>query len=185
MGRVNSYTEAYVEDASYIIQINIVDNLDTGRDEVNYFIASKTITVNGEENFIVFMGLIGSNKTQWNSDFDPYGKDRIANNGNGYSGTTNKGTVHLGFEDAKQYAYLQLFDYLGCIYHDPSAQTKIVITGHSRGAAAANLLAKDLIDSSDFAQPEDIYTYTFATPNNVKNPSKDKKYDRIFVRRER
>ncbi len=119
-------------------------------------------------------------KTQWNSDFDPYGNGRIANGGNGYSGICNKGTVHLGFEDAKQYAYLQLFDYINCIYHDPTAKTKIILTGHSRGAAAANLLAKDLIDSSEFALPEDIYTYTFATPNNVKNPSRNEKYDRIF-----
>ena len=158
----------------------IEDDLDTQRDEVNYFIASKTVTVNSEKNFIVFMGLIGSNKMQWNSDFDPYGVDRKANSGNGYSGFGNKGTVHLGFEDAKQFAYNKLFDYINCIYHDPSAKTKIVLTGHSRGAAAANLLAKDLIDSSEFAAKEDIYTYTFATPNNTKNPSHAKKYERIF-----
>ena len=50
-------------------------DLDTGRDEVNYFIASKDIDQNGKTYHLVFVGCIGSNKLQWNSDFDPDGRD--------------------------------------------------------------------------------------------------------------
>jgi hypothetical protein len=49
---------------------------------------------------------------------------------------------------------------------------KLWITGHSRGAAVANLLAADLTDDALYPAKESIYTYTFATPN-VRLPADD------------
>ena len=43
----------------------------------------------------------------------------------------------------------------------------VVITGHSRGAAAGNLLAEKLNKSSSYKK---VYAYLFATPNTTKNP---------------
>ncbi len=59
------------------------------------------------------------------------------------------------------------------------------MTGHSRGAAAANLLAAKLIRDGSIAgvrlNESDIYTYTFATPNATKDKEKDgAKFKRIF-----
>ncbi|MCL2707409.1 MAG: hypothetical protein FWE97_04530, partial [Dehalococcoidia bacterium] len=58
-----------------------------------------------------------------------------------------------------------------------SFENKVFITGHSRGAAVANLLAAELTASQKYAQKDNIYAYTFATPNvtnstDVKIPSK-------------
>ena len=45
-----------------------------------------------------------------------------------------------------------------------SKNPMILITGHSRGAAIANMLAAHLNNSGSIS-PDDIYAYTFATPN--------------------
>ena len=44
-------------------------NFETGRDEVNYFIASKDIKVGGTVKKVVFAGFIGSHDDQWFSNF--------------------------------------------------------------------------------------------------------------------
>ena len=43
-------------------------------------------------------------------------------------------------------------------------ETKVLITGHSRGAAVANLLAAKFAVDGDFS-PDNMFTYTFAAPN--------------------
>jgi hypothetical protein len=48
----------------------------------------------------------------------------------------------------------------------PDKNTLIVISGHSRGAAVANLLALLL---NEVYNPANIYAYTFATPATVRN----------------
>jgi len=71
-------------------------------------------------------------------------------------------TEHYSFRKAEQEVKKALEEYLG----DKKGKDnlKIWITGHSRGAAVANLLAADITDSG-FAPKENIYAYTFATPN--------------------
>ncbi|MBQ5825439.1 MAG: hypothetical protein IIW48_11620, partial [Clostridia bacterium] len=134
-----------------------------GRDEINYFIASRKITVNSQEYDLVFVGLIGSYHAQWYSNFDP-----------------GKGAIHKGFLSAKQFVYSALTDYIKDKGLSKDS-TKILITGHSRGAAASNLLAADLIKGGVFAKPENIYTYCFATPNSTTLPErKEQRFKRIF-----
>jgi len=70
-------------------------------------------------------------------------------------------------------------------------RAKILITGHSRGAATANLMGKMLDDAEDgpkdspFADVKraNVYVYTIATPNVTISPSpdtQDEKYRNIF-----
>ncbi len=134
-----------------------------GKDEINYFIASRKITVNSQEYDLVFVGLIGSYHAQWYSNFDP-----------------GKGAIHKGFLSAKQFVYSALTDYIKDKGLSKDS-TKILITGHSRGAAASNLLAADLIKGGVFAKPENIYTYCFATPNSTTLPERnEQRFKRIF-----
>lgn len=151
----------------------------TSRDEQNFFIAHYDININSKNYRTVIVCLGGSRGLQWNSNFDPYGIEREKN----YAGEREKGTTHLGFADARDFVYSYLERYI----RDFCAQSelKLLITGHSRGAAAANLLAAKIIDEGQISSvsiaKENVYSYTFATPNNTKSPGRFlPKYDRIF-----
>jgi len=68
-------------------------------------------------------------------------------------------------------------------YRDNTAALKnknihCLITGHSRGAAVANLLAVDL-SNGKICGIKSVVAYTFATPNN-RTDFNDKKYNNIF-----
>lgn len=76
-----------------------------------------------------------------------------------------EGETHAGFSAATDYAYAEFSEYLeehGIKFDN----TKITLTGHSRGGAVANLLSKRLIDSGNF---ESVSAYTFACPNTTKS----------------
>ncbi len=129
-------------------------DLSTNREEVNYFIAHKNITVSGENKTLIFTGFIGSYHDQWYSNFDP--------------GTDD---THKGFNNAKEFVLKKLRNYIEKLNCDVNS-TEILITGHSRGAATANLVAAQLIEEATYgfsdegyAFKENIHTYTFATPN--------------------
>lgn len=70
---------------------------------------------------------------------------------------------HSGFSFAKTRIKNEMIDYISenGIF---SSNTKILITGHSYGAAVANLLAKEM---EDLFNQSNIYAYTFAAPNNI------------------
>ncbi len=156
-------------------------NFETGRDEVNYFIASKDIKVGGTVKKVVFAGFIGSHDDQWFSNFDPLGNERAnwKDRNAPYAPTTSDNTVHKGFADAREYVYARLKEYMSRngINKDNSI---LLITGHSRGAATANLLAAYLIDENSLVSPDRLFTYTFATPNVAKIGKVGDKYNSIF-----
>ncbi len=71
------------------------------------------------------------------------------------------------------------------------ANAKVLVTGHSRGAAVANLVGALLDDAAETGEPaafaairrENLFVYTFATPNTVIRPGVDctaPRYDNIF-----
>lgn len=91
--------------------------------------------------------------------------------------------VHDNFRKAELSITDKIKEYYSC-YQDKYDKINLIITGHSRGAAVANLYAKDAIDvmndtfsSSDNIKEEDfpifdnVTAYTFACPNveKVKN----------------
>lgn len=138
-------------------------NTQTGRFEENYLFASGKTVIGGEEKTLVFVSLIGSRLGQWYTNFD--------------SGT---GAVHKGFADAENFIYNNLKTFIAGAGAEKE-DIKLLITGHSRGAATANLLAAQLIREEDIAKKENIFTYTFATPSATSlEERKAPEYKRIF-----
>ncbi len=76
-----------------------------------------------------------------------------------------------GFRFAAEDIKNDLVDYIQARHIDTSIPTKILLTGHSRGAAAANILAS--IIPSDIAKKSDIFTYTFACPNTTNDAGRE------------
>lgn len=135
----------------------------TEPDQVNYFIAQKKIGKEDNEHILVFSGFIGSYTKQWYTNFD--------------CGT---GKVHKGFNNAKTYAYDKLRRYLERI-DEPREKIKLLLTGHSRGAAVCNLIAATLIRDEIYALKENIFAYSFATPNVASLEERhNPEYKRIF-----
>ena len=73
------------------------------------------------------------------------------------------GDISAGFQQAAERAYGHWQEYLAKYPPENGGEYKVWITGHSRGAAVANLLAGEYMPRS--AEKENIYGYTFATPN--------------------
>lgn len=126
-----------------------------GTDSVGYSFASKKISCNNREYTLVAVVIRGtSGDNEWISNFN------INNSG-------NSPTIHEGFSKAEEALSANLNSYIKSLNLDKS-NTKFLITGHSRGAAVANLLAADLSKTGCFAAQPNIYGYTFATPNVAK-----------------
>ena|GEM_PF-2187015 len=122
-------------------------------DGLAYTISQKKTSTGNTVVAVVLRGTVGVN--EWISDAN------IALT-NGLYGN------HAGFNNAMTLVFGSLKDYLGRL---PSGgSVKYFITGHSRGAAAANLLAVELADKG--VKQEDVYAYTYATPDvGVQNPA--------------
>lgn len=156
------------------------------RDEESYFFASRPLVLNGTEYDFYVAAFIGSHKKSWFSNFDPLGVERVCGNGFGYAGNAEAGAIHLGFADARDYTYEHLKAFMQ--KNRTGKPVKLLVTGHSRGAATAALLSVRLLNEGGVGtdlpiSADDIYTYCYATPNyanislvNVTDP----RYMRIF-----
>lgn len=88
----------------------------------------------------------GGYKDEWKSNF-----------------SIGDGLHHQGFEHAARLVYARLSDYIQ--RRGLAARPfKIWISGYSRAAATANLAAAMMIDRQ-LVEPQNLYAYTFATPN--------------------
>lgn len=93
---------------------------------------------------------------------------------------------HYSFNNAMKDVKQSLITY---IFGKDIKNAHVVITGHSRGAAVANLLAKEMIDFKNQDNAKDnvekrlasVCAYTFATPNcTMAQDVKNKEYNSIF-----
>lgn len=91
----------------------------------------------------------------------------------GYIST--RGDLHSGYADAADEIYRDIKDILQGDTEDLS-KVKFVMTGFSRGAAAANILAAKL--NGDGVAQSHIYAYTFACPDTTRSGYSG--YDCIF-----
>lgn len=131
-----------------------------------------TVTYNGETRQVVAVIVRGTNGTieEWSSNFDIGDKSKFKKNAD-WTDSKN----HKGFDVTSNRILHYLEDYTAK-YGLNGNNTVYWVTGHSRGAAIANLLSAKLIDNG-----KTVYAYTFAAPNTTTSTSvKNSKYQGIF-----
>lgn len=126
---------------------------DTGENQVAFIIASKNVNYHGQPRTVtaVICRATGS-LDEWQGNMDITG---------GYYDPDQ--LVHASFNRAAEDIEKALVDYL---HRQAIVDPVLLIAGHSRGAAAANILADRLSNRvySPF-QDSPVFAYTFATPN--------------------
>lgn len=145
------------------------------------YIGHRLVTYRNEKREIFFLMVRGTNGTQaeWSSNFD-VGADTsdyysMTGEHPDWSDTAN----HKGFDVTKTRilnafnSYVSELEASGKL--DSSAKRSIFISGHSRGAAIANLLGAHFEDSADYQS----YVYTMATPYSTTHTNAES-YQSIF-----
>ncbi len=142
----------------------VLKNYDKAADDVShtcaFVIGKKTVEYGGEERTLLAVVIRGTSGAEWYSNFD-VAPSRDEN-------TVFAENFMLAAEDV--FAALK-----PCI--EAEERPLILATGHSRGAAAANLLGV-LLDAA-YGQ-ENVFVYTFATPNTVRGEMAEREYGNIF-----
>jgi hypothetical protein len=166
----NAYHELGVNQNAiyYHYAINYNDPV-WGDDQVAFSIASKKIQTASGERPLIFIVIRGTpaSAQEWISN---------ANVGNGKNGTSE---LHEGFARAAWLVKTALSDYLIAQHIDPRSAF-FLITGHSRGAATANMLTA-VLNTDPLYTPERLYTYTFASPNvTTSSNAQDEQYANIW-----
>lgn len=167
---------SHIQTDSYAVRSDLLDQLAIlfvgSHDVATYVLASKTIPgENGTaDETLIFVGIRGSYGTEWLSNLKLY--------------NTSGEPDHLGYTLAEQEVMEALEEYVQSIGATPG-NTKILVTGHSRGGAIANLLAADLNDRAgtpdSLALRNDIFAYTFASPTTTQDTDcKNVRYSNTF-----
>ena len=156
------------------IEVGYKDN-----DRTDIVIGHRYVEYGAKKKEIIVVSVRGTNSTfeEWSSNFDvgadnaayeklvgKFSEWKIKENHKGFDVTANrvKNAMNAYVKDAKKI--------------NTSAEKVYLITGHSRGAAIANVLAAYLIDEG-----KNVVAYTFATPETTTSVNaSDSKYKSIF-----
>ena len=143
-----STVKSMLEDMGYSVVIMknySASDIGAKTDYVAYTVSEKKV---GETSVLVVSVRGTSSYDEWNSNFN-IGKN---------------GKYHEGFNNAANEVLISLSQYFEGAGLDKE-HTKIWITGHSRGAAVANIVAEKLTKEAKYATADNIYAYTYACPN--------------------
>ena len=146
-------------------KINASDYSVDKNDITEFFVGHKNIIYKGVVREVIIVAVRGTNDTnaEWSSNFDVGADTKEYYNAMGKSHPDWKNkSNHKGFDVAANRVYDKLKTYINQ-YVDSDAQTSILLTGHSRGAAIANILGQMFTDNTSFK----TYAYTFAAPNTT------------------
>ncbi|MBR4892719.1 MAG: leucine-rich repeat protein, partial [Clostridia bacterium] len=128
---------------------------DDNEHNTSFVIGRKFVQQNGVTKNLVCVTIRGTHGVEWKGNMDFTGLEYDASQKDEYS-----------FALAAEDVISRLDDYMNS--HMTGTQDILFITGHSRGAAVANLVAQYYNDHYDnFA---DVYAYTYATPNTTLEP---------------
>lgn len=132
-------------------------------DLTEFFVGHRTIYRSGEKKELVILSVRGTNGTnsEWTSNFDVGADTDDYYNACGFEHPHWKDLDnHKGFDVATNRVLEKFADYEKRYGLDKLSNKVILITGHSRGAAIANLLGAHFEDRADYKS----FTYTFAAP---------------------
>lgn len=142
------------------------------KDCIHWVSAEKKLSDGTKLIYVIVKGTTGS---EWYGNFNVASKE-----GDGTYNSENAGK-HYSFESSAE----ALVQDLNERYKNETNKIKYVVTGHSRGAAVANIVAKKLTDrkkSDDNnydSRIESVYGYTFATPTTI-SKNEQGNYKNIF-----
>ena len=132
-------------------------------DLTEFFVGHRTVYRNGEKKELIILSVRGTNASnaEWTSNFDVGADTPDYYNavGSEHPHWLNKAN-HKGFDVAMNRVLIKYADYVRRHGLDKVDNKVILITGHSRGAAIANLLGAHFEDDPEYKS----YTYTFAAP---------------------
>ena len=140
-----------------------------GNDQAAFTFATKEIQSSKGKRNLIFIVIRGTplNANEWISNVNISDK------------TKDAAEYHEGFYKTTKLVETALIAYLLRNKIDIE-DCCLLVTGHSRGAAIANLLSAELYNTRLF-KPENIYTYTFASPNVTTNENTaDPKFNYIW-----
>lgn len=171
----------FVIDNKYMY-VNYGEDLDTdgAKDNCSFSIVRRDTVKGG----VIYVIIRGTDRVEWYGNMEITGEfyDKDIMN-------------HASFKSAEKQVYKRLSEY---IRENNLFKPEIVVTGHSRGAAIANLLAADIIskddskhswkdeESDDIEEKEviragKVSAYTFATPNvTLYDGTQKEDYNTIF-----
>ncbi|MBP5222460.1 MAG: cellulose binding domain-containing protein [Lachnospiraceae bacterium] len=171
--RYQSGASGTASTAEAILQLHGFQNVENYKSSSNYSdddvseisIGVREETYQGVTKKILAVVIRGTNGTvrEWSSNFD-MGNPRNWNS-----------VYHKGFYNTEERLLSYVNSYISRNISDTS-NLLYWVTGHSRGAALANIMAARLID-----QGKEVVAYTFATPNTTISSSVNaQKYKSIF-----
>ena len=140
--------------------------LDSNADNVAFAITNRE---NSDGSIDMFVVLRGTLKDEWQGNTEVTG-----------TSFDESILVHDNFNKAKESIKSNISKYYSRM-KEKSDTVNLIITGHSRGAAVANLYAKEATDkSADIPDFNNVTAYTFACPNVEKYNSTMENYKNIF-----
>jgi hypothetical protein len=149
-------------------------------DITEFVIGHRLVKSNNIEKEVIVIAFRGTNGTieEWSSNFD------VGANTDDYFGAMGYNSLekdwsdennHKGFDVTTTRAMEEVETYIENNLNS-SVEKVYWVTGHSRGAAIANLLSAKLIDKGD-----NVFGYTFAAPNTTASTDyNNEKYSSIF-----
>ena len=153
--------------------------VNTSEDKHAFAIADKTISVDGDSYHLIVITLRGTGGELFRIPPSPDWRSNIIGALDSLPFLDTRG--HAGFVDFYRKIRTALNQYIEINNLKDANKNKILITGHSLGGAAASLLTADLSNSEDIAKKNNIYCYTFGSPNPVMlTGTKTKMFDNIF-----
>ncbi len=136
-----------------------------GNNQVGFTFATKRVLLDGELRDILFVLVRGTfGRDEWLSNMNmcnTWGRQETPD-------PARQPQLHEGFNTAADAVQEALENYV-VDHHIDLSSAKVVVTGHSRGAAVANILGARIDDGALLAgvRPGSVFIYTFATPNTV------------------
>ena len=164
-----SYKALGVEDENILFHYDINYSDPLGNNQSGVSFAQKVIKSSLGEKVLVFCIVRGTprNANEWVS------------NVNVSDSTHKEEDFHEGFFIAANQLYKELIDYLNANNID-AKDSFLLMTGHSRGASVANMLAAIIANSQELDTSK-VYCYTFGTPNvTTESDCHSEKYGFIY-----
>lgn len=140
-----------------------------GNNQAAYSFAAKEINTNKGTKNLIFVTIRGT----------PYVANEWISNVNVADSNRKYSEMHEGFFQTESKIHTNLIYFLLKKRLNPD-DSYFLITGHSRGAAVANILGAHLIDE-DFFKADRFFVYTFASPNVTQEKNvTSQKYNHIW-----